>query len=277
MEPRLLLDGLAFPEGPRWHDGRLWFSDVHVGDVIAVDLHGAAEVIVHVPSLPSGLGWLPDGTLLIVSVENRQVLRLDGKETGVHGDLAHLATFGCNDMVVDGHGHAYVGSCDNAGIPRPAPGELLLVHPDGRTAVVDPSLRFPNGSVITPDGRTLIVAETFGDCLTAFTVADDGMLEGRREWAPLGGGVPDGIALDAEGCVWYADPVANACMRVREGGAVAGRIPTDQPCFACMLGGNAGTTLFLLTSASPSPAQTVIQRPGRIEMVEVDVPGVGWP
>lgn len=268
--PRLLLDGLAFPEGPRWNDGRLWFSDVLAGEVRAVDLDGEVETIVEVPGLPSGLGWLPDGRLLVVSVDDRRVLRLEGPDLVEHADLSGLASFGCNDMVVDSAGRAWVGACDNAGIPAPSLSELLVVEPDGAARVVDPAMAFPNGAVVTPDQSTLIVAETFGARLTAFSL-DGGAAMNRRVWADLGGGVPDGIALDAEGAVWYADPVANACVRVREGGDVLDRVATPQPCFACALGGPDGTTLFLLTSASTDHVRNRAERPGRISTVEVAV------
>lgn len=269
--PRLLLDGLAFPEGPRWHDDRLWFSDVLAGEVLAVDLRGDAERIVEVPALPSGLGWLPDGRLLVVSVDDRRLLRLEAGVLVEHADLSRLASYGCNDMAVDASGHAWVGACDNAGIPTPALSELLVVDPDGAARVVDGAMAFPNGAVITPDQSTLIVAETFGARLTAFSLDGAGAATGRRVWADLGRGVPDGIALDAEGAVWYADPVANECVRVREGGEVVARVSTPQPCFACALGGPDGTTLFLLTSGSTDHVRNRAERPGRISTVEVDV------
>lgn len=270
--PQLLLEGLAFPEGPRWHDGRLWFSDVLSTEVLAVDLDGATEGIVEVPALPSGLGWLPDGRLLVVSVDDRRILRLEGHELVEHADLSALASFGCNDMVVDATGRAWVGCSDNGGMPSPASSELMLVEPDGRTSVVDPALAFPNGAVVTPDQATLIVAETFGARLTAFTLDENGARE-RRVWADLPGAVPDGIALDAQGAIWYADPLRNECVRVREGGEVLDRVATPQPCFACALGGADGTTLFLLTSGSSDHVRNLAERPGRISTVRVDVPG----
>ncbi len=268
----LLVDGLAFPEGPRWHDGRLWFSDVLAAEVLAVDLRGGVERIAGVPGLPSGLGWLPDGSLLIVSAEDRTLVRWHDGALAVHADLSSLASFGCNDMVVDADGRAWVGACDNAGIPTPAESELLVVDPDGAARVVDSAMRFPNGSVVTPDGRTLIVAETFGHRLTAFRLDGDGGAADRRAWADLGRALPDGIALDAEGAVWYADPGSNECVRVREGGEVLQRVATPQPCFACALGGPEGTTLFLLTSGSMDHRVNLAERPGAISVVEVDVP-----
>ena len=270
--PRLLLDGLAFPEGPRWHDGRLWFSDVLAAEVLTVDLTGAVDKVVEVPALPSGLGWLPDGRLLVVSVDDRKVLRLEGDRLVEHADLSALASYGCNDMVVDATGRAWVGACDNAGIPAPAPSELMVVDPDGAARVVDPAMAFPNGAVVTPDQSTLIVAETFGARLTAFSLDGAGGATDRRTWADLGSGVPDGIALDAEGAIWYADPVANACVRVREGGEVLDRVATQEPCFACALGGPDGTTLFLLTSGGTDHVRNREERRGRISTIEVAVP-----
>jgi sugar lactone lactonase YvrE len=281
-EPRLLLDGLRFAEGPRWHDGRLWFSDMHDGEVRAVDLDGRVETIVAVPQEPSGLGWLPDGRLLVVSMKDRRVLRLERGALVEHADLSPFATWHCNDMVVDGRGRAYVGNFGfdlHAREPRPppTPADVVLVHPDGRAEVAAEGLLFPNGTVITPDARTLIVGESFGARLTAFDVAGDGRLSNRRVWAQLAGGaVPDGICLDAEGAVWVASPTTNEFLRLREGGAVAARIAVDRSAIACMLGGPARRTLFLCTSRAHDPADTA-GREARIAVVEVDVPGAGWP
>lgn len=276
--PRVLLDGLRFAEGPRWHEDRLWFSDMHAGVVMAVDLDGRAEEIVRVPHEPSGLGWLPDGRLLVVSMQDRRLLRLDPHGLVEVADLSGIATWHCNDMVVDGRGRAYVGNFGfdlHARAPL-APASLALVHPDGRVACAASDLLFPNGAVITPDGRTLIVGETFAARLTAFDVAADGSLANRRVWAPLEKAVPDGICLDAEGAVWVASPLSRELLRVREGGAVAQRIALDRMAIACMLGGPERRTLFVCTSRSVDPAETAA-REARIEAVEVDVPGAGWP
>jgi sugar lactone lactonase YvrE len=275
---RILLDGLRFPEGPRWHEGRLWFSDMHARQVIAVDLEGRSEVVVEVSGDPSGLGWLPDGRLLVVSMRDRRLLRLDPEGLVEVADLGSLASFHCNDMVVDGQGRAYVGNFGfdlHAG-EKPVATNLILVDPDGRTRVAATELRFPNGTVITPDGRTLVVGESFGACLTAFDVAPDGSLSGRREWARLEGAVPDGICLDAEGAIWVASPVSRGVLRVREGGEVSDRIDVEHQAFACMLGGPERRTLFLCTAADSDPAKTG-DRTGRIETVTVDVPGAGLP
>jgi len=277
-EMRVLLEGLRFPEGPRWHDGRLWFSDMHAKEVIAVDLEGRAETIVRVPGDPSGLGWLPDGRLLVVSMQDRRLLRLDPGGLAEVADLSGIASYHCNDMVVDAEGRAYVGNFGfdlHAGGP-PAPANLALVHPDGRAEIAAADLRFPNGTVITPDGRTLVVGESFGACLTAFDVAADGSLSGRREWARLQGAVPDGICLDAEGAIWVASPIGGKVLRVREGGEITHSLDVETDAFACMLGGPEGTTLFVCTAADSNPEKTGDRR-GRIEVVDVAVPRAGLP
>jgi sugar lactone lactonase YvrE len=279
-EAEVLLGGLGFAEGPRWHDGRLWFSDMGAARVMAVDLDGRAEVVLEVPTRPSGLGWLPDGRLLVVSMRDRRVLRLESDgEVVVHADLADLASFDCNDMVVDGLGRAYVGNAGFDLSARPLEvraAEVVLVTPDGEARVVDDEVVFPNGSVVTPDGSTLVVAETFGQCLTAFTIAEDGSLTDRRTFASLRGTSPDGICLDAEGAVWVADANGSACLRVREGGEVVDRVDTGRGCFACMLGGADRRTLFLMTAEGFEGA-AIRRRTAAIEVVEVEVPGAGYP
>jgi sugar lactone lactonase YvrE len=278
-EPRTLVDGLRFPEGPRWHDDRFWFSDMHAGRVMAVDMDGRSESIVDVEGEPSGLGWLPDGRLLVVSMQDRRLLRLDPDGLSEVADLSSLASFHCNDMVVDREGRAYVGNFGfdlHAG-DSPTATNLILVHPDGRTEIAAKDMRFPNGAVITPDGRTLIVGETFGGCLTAFEIADDGTLHDRRLWAQLDGAVPDGICLDEEGAIWVASPVAQGgVLRIREGGEVTDRVAVENEAFACMLGGPDGRTLFICTAPDSDPDKTG-GRGGRIEIVEVDVPRAGLP
>ena len=278
-EPRVLLDGLRFPEGPRWHEDRFWFSDMHAGRVIAVGMDGGAETIVEVEEDPSGLGWLPDGRLLVVSMKDRRLLRLDPEGLTEVADLSSLASFHCNDMVVDARGRAYVGNFgfDLHAEETPTGANLILVHVDGRAEVAASDLRFPNGTVITSDGKTLIVGESFGGRLTAFDVAEDGSLHGRRLWAQLEGAVPDGICLDEEGAIWLASPVGTGgVLRVREGGEVTDRIAVEHEAYACMLGGPDRRTLFICTAPDSNPEKTEDRR-GRIEMVEVDVPGAGLP
>jgi len=277
---KVLLDGLSFPEGPRWHNGKLWFSDMHAHRVMTLDLDGRAETIVEVPQQPSGLGWLPDGRLLIVSMLDRRLLRLEGAQLIEVADLKALATCHCNDMVVDAQGRAYVG---NFGFDLNEEGfefrhaEIILVSPNGNARVVADELSFPNGTVITPDGRTLIVGESFAARLTAFDIETDGSLTNRREWAKLESGTCDGICLDAEGAVWYASPVSNECIRVAEGGRILDRVPLAMQGFACMLGGPDRRTLFICTANDSNPARCREAHSGRIEIVEVEVPGAGWP
>jgi sugar lactone lactonase YvrE len=278
-ETRVLLDGLRFPEGPRWHQDRFWFSDMHAGVVIAASMDGRVETIVVVDGEPSGLGWLPDGRLLVVSMQDRRLLRLDEEGLNEVADLSAHASYHCNDMVVDARGRAYVGNFGfdlHAG-EAPTAANLILVHPDGRTEVAAKDLRFPNGTVLTPDGKTLIVGESFGGCLTAFDVAEDGSLHGRRVWAQLEGSVPDGICLDEEGAIWLASPVGNGgVLRVREGGEVTDRIAVEHEAYACMLGGSDRRTLFICTAPDSHPDKTRDRR-GRIEMATVAVPGAGLP
>ncbi|MBW2242011.1 MAG: SMP-30/gluconolactonase/LRE family protein [Deltaproteobacteria bacterium] len=275
-----LLEGLAFPEGPRWHDGRLWFSDMHARTVLTVTPAGKTEEILRVEERPSGLGWLPDGRLLVVSMHDRRLLRVEPDGTRVvHADLSSLARHHCNDLVVDAHGHAFVGNFGfdlDAGA-TPTTTALLRVDPDGSAHVASADMSFPNGAVITPDGETLIVAETFGSCLSAFDLASDGILSNRRVWAQLEKAVPDGICLDAEGAIWVASPTSKEILRVREGGNVTERIPTDQMAIACMLGGEERRTLFILTSESVSPEECEVSRDARILTTEVEVPGAGLP
>ncbi|MBT3533082.1 MAG: gluconolactonase [Rhodospirillaceae bacterium] len=277
--PSVLLEDLTFPEGPRWHDGRLWFSDFYAHEVVAVDLTGKRETIVKVPGQPSGLGWTPDGRLLVVSMTDRRLLRLDPDGLQEVADLSDLAAFHCNDMVVDGEGGAYVGNFgfnSHGGDPYKA-ADLIRVDPDGRTSVAATGLAFPNGAVITPDGGTLIVGETRGNILSAWDRAANGALSNRRVWADLGGGFPDGICLDAEGAVWVADPRNKETIRVLEGGEVTDRISTgDYGSFACMLGGPDRRTLFICTCLQSGPG-TAELRSGRIETIDVDIPGAGWP
>lgn len=281
---RVVVDGLVFPEVPRWRDGRLWFSDYQIwlpgmtGTVLVVDAGGTVRTVVdQVPGGPAtGLGWLPDGRLLLVAARGRSLLVLehDGALT-THADLSSVASYPCNDMVVDPAGRAYVGSADPPPAP-PALSELMVVHPDGRPEIADSAMRYPNGAVITPEGDTLIVAESQGQCLTAFTIAGNGTVGDRRLWAAVPGMAPDGICLDEEGCVWFGDARGNACVRVAEGGEVRDRVETEQAAFACTLGGDDGRTLFVMTSSFPT-GEAFKPRPGRIVAYQADVPGTGSP
>ena len=280
LEP--FVTGLAFPEAPRWHDGALWFSDFYDQRVARVGADGAVETVVHVAGQPSGLGWLPDGRLLVVSMNDRRLLRLDGDTLVQAADLSALAHWPCNDMLVDAHGRAYIGhfGFDLQGRAPFAPASLVLATPEGRVRVVAEDMHFPNGTVLAPDGRTLIVGESYGQRLTAFDVMDDGSLARRRVWAQLEGrGVgPDGICLDAEGAIWLASPVTREVLRVREGGAVTHRIATPGQAVACILGGPDRKTLFVCTGrVLVTPGQSRAERSGVIYAMPVEVPGAGLP
>ena len=287
---KVLAEGIYFGEGPRWREGRLWFSDFYAHAVKSVSLSGDLRTECEIDDQPSGLGWMSDGSMLIVGMTKRQVLRrtVDGK-LSVHADLSGIATFHCNDMVVDSEGRAFVGNfgfnLDEEVASRPVEdvianhktAKLACISPSGKVRVAADEMHFPNGSVITPDGRTLIVGETVGFCLTAFDIAPDGALSNRRVWAPTLPRIPDGICLDAEGAVWFANPMAAECVRIAEGGEVLEVVETGQLCFACMLGGDDGKTLFMLTADS-ADAHTAAARPtGRIVTCRVDAGRAGLP
>jgi sugar lactone lactonase YvrE len=279
-ELHILMTGLAFPESPRWHDDRLWFSDWGAHEVIAVDLDGKSEVIVRLPSFPMCIERLPDGRLLIVSASDGLLLRREPDGSlATHADLTALADHKWNDIVVDGRGNAYV---NNTGFDFPggefAPGILALVTPDGSARQVAEGVAFPNGMVVTPDNSTLILAESYGNRLTAFDIAADGSLSNGRLWADLQGGVPDGICLDAENAIWYGDVPNKRCVRVREGGEELQTIDLDRGCFACMLGGADKRTLFLMANEWIGPASMADgSRAGQVLIAEAPAPGVGWP
>lgn len=286
---RVLAEGIYFGEGPRWHEGRLWFSDFFAHAVKSVSLAGDLRTEFEIDDQPSGLGWMPDGSMLIVSMKKRQVLRRtrDGKMT-VHADLGGIATFHCNDMVVDDTGRAYVGNFGfdlDAELASRGVESVLADHPTAKLACVSPAgavtvaateMHFPNGSVITPDRKTLIVGESFGSCLTAFDIGADGKLDNRRVWASTMPRVPDGIALDAKGNIWIANPIAPECALIAQGGNVLQVVDTGQPCYACMLGGDDGRTLFMLTA--PALAGKDDGRPkGKILVAKVEVGHAGRP
>lgn len=277
---RVVAEGLVFPEGPRWHDGELWFSDMLGGAVMRIASDGTLHHVLDVPAQPSGLGWLPDGTLLVVSMRDRKVLRVKGAAVEPAAELAKLAAQWCNDMVVDARGRAYVGNFgfDLPGREAPAPTCLMLAAADGTARVVADGLLFPNGCVITPAGDTLIVGETFGARLTAFSVAADGSLYARRTWASLAGKSPDGICLDAEGAIWVASPPTREVVRVLAGGEITHRVATQSQAIACMLGGADGRELFVLGGhVSFDPVKARSYRSGRIDSVRVEVPHAGFP
>jgi sugar lactone lactonase YvrE len=274
-EPQILLSGLAIGESPRWHEDRLWFSNWGAREIIAVDLDGNSEVMARVPTtVPFCIDWLPDGRLLVVAGQEAQLLREDPDGSlSTHAELGAISERPWNDIVVDGRGNAYLG---NIGFDFTegefAPGILALVTLDASARRVADGVAFPNGIVVTPDNSTLILAESYGNRLTAFDIAADGGLSNRRVWADLGDGVPDGICLDAEGAVWYGDVPNKRCVRVREGGEVLQTLEFDRGCFACMLGGEDGRTLFMLAADMTSEART-----GQVLTVAAPAAGVGWP
>ena len=275
----IIAEGLSFPEGPRWHDGKLFFSDFYRHVVQVIDENGDLGVVATVENQPSGLGWLPDGRLLIVSMLDRKLLRREADGTLVeHADLSAVAAWHCNDMVVDAAGRAYVGNFgyDSHGGAPMKPADLARVDPDGTVTKVAGELMFPNGTAITPDGNTMIIAETRAMRLTAFDIDADGGLSNRRLWASTEPHFPDGICLDEEGAVWIADPRGNAVVRYREGGRVADTIEIDRGAFACMLGGEDGKTLYICTATGSGPHASA-RTEGRIEVVRVEVPHAGMP
>ena len=287
---RVLTDGLYFGEGPRWHDGRLWFSDFHAHAVKSVSLAGDLRTECEIDDRPSGLGWMPDGSMLIVSMTKRQVLRRSRDGTiGLHADLTGIAACHCNDMVVDRSGRAYVGhfgfdletemaARGVASVIADHPtATLACIAPDGTARVAATDMHFPNGTVITLDGKTLIVAETFGGTLSAFTIDDEGSLANRRVWATTWPRIPDGITLDADGHIWIASPRGSECALIAEGGDVLEVIDTGQPCYACMLGGDDGRTLFMLTARTSAAREAAASPTGRLLMATVDVPHAGLP
>jgi sugar lactone lactonase YvrE len=274
-EVQTLLTGLAFGESPRWHEGRLWLSNWVAQEIIAVDLQGKSEVIVRIPfsSFPFSIDWLPDGRLLLTSGPEGLLLRRESDgQLVTHVSLHGLAPI-LNEIVVDGRSNVYIngGGFD-------APGIIALVTPDGSARQVADGLAFPNGMAVTPDNQTLIVAESHGNRLTSFDIEPDGSLSNRRVWAALEGAAPDGICLDTEGAVWYADVPNKCCVRVKEGGELLQTIHLDRGCFACMLGGVNKQTLFMLAAEwrgfehMTDPART-----GQVFITEAPVPGAGWP
>jgi len=273
-EIRTLMTNLGFGESPRWHNGRFWFANWVANELIALDLNGNSKVILRMPSFPFSIDWLPDGSLLVVSGRERQLLRMEPDGSLVkNANLSDLPDVGFNEIVVDGRGNVYVNGGSFNG-----PGIIALVAPDGSVRQVADGIAFPNGMAITPDNTTLIIAESYGKKLTAFDIAHDGSLSNRRVWADLGDGVPDGICMDAEGAVWYADVPNKRCVRVREGGEVLQTINVDRGCFACMLGGPERKTLFVVAAEWHGfEKMTDGSRTGQVLSIEVPVKGVGWP
>jgi sugar lactone lactonase YvrE len=276
-ELRTMLTGRGLVESPRWHGDRLYFSDWSAGEVIAVDLDGGYEVIARVKSLPLCTAWLPDGRMVIVSSQDGLLLRREpGGALVTHADLGRP---GWNDIVVDGRGNAYVnrvGFNPMAG-EEFKPGFVALAAADGSVRQVADDIAFPNGMAVTPDNSTLIVADSYRHGLVAFDIDTDGGLSNRRVWADLGDGTPDGICIDAQGAVWYADVPNKRCVRVAEGGTVSQTVELDRGGFACALGGPTGTTLFIVAAEWRGMSEMVPPGTGQVLATEVEVPGAGWP
>jgi len=277
---RVLFDGLWFPEGPRWHDGELYFSDMHGRAVWRVTPNGKGTKIGEFDDEVSGLGWRPDGTMLAVSMARRHLLRLTEKGWEVAIDLSSYVPNRINDMVIDRHGRAYVGGFgyDLFSGEEPRPTVLLCADPGGSVRAVAGDLHFPNGMVITPDGRTLIVGETLGARMTAFEIQPDGSLAKRRVFAAIDGLIPDGCCLDAEGAVWVAWPGSNKVVRVLDGGRIADTIELPgRHAYACMLGGPDRRDLYICTALGHMPEEIRAKPEGKIEVTRVEVPGAGLP
>jgi len=272
-EVKLLMEGIVLGECPRWHDGRLWFADWGAREMIAVGMDGRHEVIDRVDALPFSFDWQPDGRQLVIA--DKTLWRRD--KNGVRTpwvDLSAYGEMGWNEIVTDGRGNTYL---NNVNFKFPGgefrPGHAALVRPDGSIEIVAKDLAFPNGMAVTPDNRTLIIGESFSTTLSGFDIAADGTLSNRRVWAKLPGG-PDGITMDADGMVWSS--AGNSCVRVKEGGEIVETIGLDRFCFAAMLGGDDGRTLFMVCNEWTGSTVN-LQRTGRTYWTRVESPRAGWP
>jgi sugar lactone lactonase YvrE len=286
IKTHVLLEGLAMVESPRWHDGRLWFPHWGTPEIIALDLDGNPRVMARGPSgLGHSIGWLPDGRLLVTGDKLRRH-EPDGS-IAVHADLDGISKFGWSEMTIDGRGNIYINSigfdffaemADRVKDPSRSPtGIIALITPDGTARKVADGIAFPNGMVVTPDNRTLIVSESFTRKLLAFDIAGDGTLSRRRVWAE--GVAPDGICMDEDGAIWTAT-WNNECVRVAEGGEILDRIQLDRPCFATMLGGPERCTLFMMANqflGVDKFDEMLAKRSGQVLVAQVRTPGAGWP
>jgi len=278
--------GLKFTESPRWHNGWLYFLDIHDRRIKKVSMDGVLETVLELPFLPNSLGFTPDGKMVFGDALKRVVYIWDGKEYKQLADISGLAKICFSDGMVSSQGNYYVGDIGFnflAGATPTPTGAIVMLKPDGQAVVVAENIFFPNGMVITPDGKTLIVAETLGHCLTAFDIKKDGTLANRRKFAQLPGTVgvedgvcPDGICVDAESAVWVAT-VGSSVIRVKEGGKIAQQIDVENLSFAVMLGGDDRKTLCICTSHTHHPPEIMKAPNARIELVKVDVPGAGRP
>jgi sugar lactone lactonase YvrE len=277
-EVTTLMRGIKLGESPRWHGGKLWFADWVGETLFTLDEAGNSAVEARIASLPFSIDWLPDGRLLVVNARQNTLQRREADGSFVtHADLSGLSPYGCNEIVVDGRGNIYV---NNVNFEFPGgefrPGFIALITPDGQVRRVAEGLGFPNGMAITPDNRTLICGESFGKKLTAFDIAADGSLSRQRVWADMPAWGPDGICLDAEGAVWAAS--GRRCVRIREGGEELEHIDIDRFCFACMLGGADGRTLFINAADWTGKVAGPDDEPsGRVYTARVAVPHAGRP
>jgi len=276
-EPRIVLEDIVFGESPRWHDGRLWFSDWGAHEIVVADLDGNRELVTEVPAFPFSIDWLPDGRLLVVA-NGALVAEQDGvMELWV--ELSPITDKPWNELVVDGRGNVFVNSIgfDLMTGESPKPGMIVVVTPSGTVRRVAEDLAFPNGMVVTPDSSTLVVAESYAARLTAFDIQDDGSLANRRVWADLGDAAPDGICLDAEGAIWYADVPHRRCVRVREGGEVLQTHQLDRGGFACALGGDDRRTLLVMAARWHGVAGVEEDHTGQVLVFDAPAPGAGFP
>lgn len=267
----VLADGLMFPEAPRWHDGALWFTDQHARKVMRLYPGGELHTVIDTPDLPGGLGWLPDGTPLVVLMTERRICRIQNGGLEEYADLSQLASFHCNDMLVDEQGRCWVGNFGydlHGGEPR-KPAEIILVPPGQPPRIVADDVIFPNGMAITPDGETLIVAETFAARIRAFTIGANGRLDDPVLWADLGGGLPDGLCLASDNRLWVAVPNIGEVLQLEKGGKIFTRIATTGRPYACMLD-DREETLYIATSETDDPDEARHLRSGRIEVATVD-------
>ena len=271
--------GLAFPEAPRWHAHKLWFTDQHAASVYQLTSEGRLSLFATTDDRPGGLGWLPDGSLLVVYMTQRRLMRRAENHWVEYADLSSLASYHCNDLVVDQRGTVFAGNFGHpieTGKPM-GPAELIRIDASGMPQVVSRDLVFPNGSVITGDARSLLIAETFAHRISRFDLDADSRLSNHRIWAELGDATPDGICLDAEGALWVASPFTHEVLRLAEGGEGLAQCRTLGTPYACMLGGDDRRTLYICTSETDDPTEAARLKSGRIESVRVEVPGSGLP
>jgi sugar lactone lactonase YvrE len=279
IDTEVLATGFSFTEGPRWHDGRIWFTDMHKGRVYSLVPGEEPNVELQTDTFVSGLGFLPDGTPLVASMFDRQLLKIVDGEAELYADLLTLAEYHLNDIHVDSRGNTYaVNFGYDAYVGAPSrPASIVLVRPDGSAMRATEPLEFPNGTITTPDGRTLLTAESYGPGITAFDVADDGSLSNQRIWAEMpGDAIPDGIALDAEGALWVAWAGLGGLVRVREGGEVVARYETGRLCAAVAFGGDDGRDLYMCSADTFYPRECMELMTASVERARVDVPGAEW-